>query len=120
MNQVQRAAGPVLGIQHLIDADNYLLGRWFPKGQLSLYLDTEKNIGVQSKIGEIYAEFFQWAYVSYYVHGPVLATYLLVKYYTDKRYVKRSCDEVKKRFKPTMQLMFSTSLVLWIFNKLIC
>lgn len=103
MNYAQGA--PVTWDSTLINADNYLLGRFFPKGQLSLYLDTEKNIGVQSEVGKVYAEIFQWIYVSYYFHGNLVAAYLLLNYglsFKDR-------DKSKQRLNQRILLMFSTT-----------
>ena len=59
----------------LIQYDTYILGTIFPKGQVSLYLDQDQNYGVNTELGHIYSELFQFFYFTYYFN---LFLYLLV------------------------------------------
>jgi membrane-associated phospholipid phosphatase len=88
----------------LVRYDTYLLGTIFPKGQISLYLDQDQNYGVNTELGHIYSELFQFFYFTYYFWGNCLGVWLTYKYYSET-------DKLKKRMCYRLILMFLTSWV---------
>lgn len=74
----------ILYDESLVRLDTYLLGHIFPYGQIALYLDNSKYIGVNSVIGPYYAEILQLFYVSYYVWGNAVAAWLYYNYLISK------------------------------------
>ena len=71
----------ILWDQKLINWDTHLFGNFWPKGQLSLYLDTNTEYGVNTSFGYLYVEILQLFYISYYGFGHMIALYLLITYY---------------------------------------
>lgn len=66
----------------LIAVDEAFLGSFFPRGQFSLWLDTNPVIGVTTFFGRVASELLQVLYVSYYLWGNGLMIYLLYRYYS--------------------------------------
>ena len=87
----------------LLEIDTIILP-FFPKGQLALYLDTNKIYGVTTRISSIYVEILQWCYVSYYFWGNLLGIYLISYYY---QYIES--DKQKKRLSYRLIIMFLTA-----------
>ena len=64
-----------------LNMDTQILGWFFPKGQVALFLDQNEFIGPNTFIGMIYAEILQIMYGSYYIWGNALGIYLAYQYY---------------------------------------
>jgi len=64
-----------------LEVDTQLLGRFFPRGQVSLFLDSDPVIGVTSFLGRCLTEVLQIAYCSYYFWGNALLLYLAYLYF---------------------------------------
>jgi membrane-associated phospholipid phosphatase len=86
----------------LITIDTQLLPI-FPKGQVSLYLDTQPTFGTLTTSGKIYAEILQIFYISYYFWGNALGLYLTYYYYLNLT------QKHQKRTIYRLILMFLTS-----------
>jgi len=89
-NAVNRFRFQQLGVGLLYDRffleiDTQLLGRFFPRGQVSLFLDLDPVIGVTSFIGRCLTEVLQIAYCSYYFWGNALLLYLAYMYFREKQ-----------------------------------
>jgi hypothetical protein len=72
-----------LNDEALLRIDNFLLGRFFPDGQLALAVDQNTNFGPTTFFGRLLTEILQLSYVSYYVWGPLLIIALSTQYITD-------------------------------------
>ena len=94
----------------LVNIDTQLLP-FFPKGQISLYLDTDSSMGITSTIGKIYSEILQIFYISYYLWGNILGAYLTYYYYLN------ITQKFQKRIIYRLILMFLTCWIGgFIFN----
>jgi len=69
-----------LNDESLLQIDDFLLGKFFPYGQLALAVDQSLYFGPTTFIGRLLTELFQLSYVSYYVWGYLLIIGLSVQY----------------------------------------
>jgi len=105
----------------LLAMDDALLGWAFPKGQISLWLDTNEYIGVTSTIGMLYTEVLQVMYASYYVWGNGLGAFLAFTYFYRVLYnkapkVPRRSDRMEWR---RIQMFLTAWLGTFLFNFLL-
>ena len=63
----------------ILKIDAFLLGHFFPKGQLSLYLDENENFGPLSKWGKIINNILLIIYFTYYLIPYVFAFMMLLR-----------------------------------------
>jgi len=66
--------------ESLVRIDTFLLGKFFPDGQLALAIDRSDKLNPSTTFGKICTEIFQFAYVSYYVWGYFLLGILALQY----------------------------------------
>ena len=73
------AAKRELSDELLLKLDTFLLGNFFPKGQLSLYLDEHETLGPHSLLGKIINNVLLFIYFLYYLIPYVFAFTFLLK-----------------------------------------
>lgn len=88
---------------YLLQLDTALFGSFFPKGQLSLYLDNYTD----TLALKIISELLQFTYVSYYFFGNILAFYFLCLYL----YQSYHKNKLKQRLIYRIILIFCTAWV---------
>jgi len=77
---VVRSRNLPLNDEALLRIDAFLLGKFFPDGQLALAVDQNTFIGPTTIIGRLLTEILQLSYVSYYVWGYFLLLAFLGQY----------------------------------------
>ena len=60
--------------QLFVDFDSFVLGKFFPKGQISLWLDTHPTLNPQTSLGVFFNTIFQFFYMIYYLI-PVISVF---------------------------------------------
>lgn len=65
---------------HAGSRDAMLRSRFYPQGQLSLFLDQSPTLNPSTAVGRTYTEILQLFYVSYYAWGGLPFFFLLFKY----------------------------------------
>lgn len=73
------AASKELMDEAIIKIDEYFLGNFFPRGQISLYLDENKKFGPKSIGGKIINNFLLVFYFTYYLNPYVFIFIILFK-----------------------------------------
>jgi len=116
-----REGKALLHDEMLLRMDTALLGWAFPKGQISLWLDTNTVIGVTSTIGILCTEVLQVMYASYYLWGNGLGAWLAFQYFYRMLYLKqaktaRRSDRVEWR---RIQMFLTAWLGTFLFNFLL-
>jgi hypothetical protein len=88
----------MLNDEALLNFDEALLGWVWPRGQVSLFLDSSSLIGPTSMLGYFYTEILQVFYTSYYLWGNGLGLYLAFKYFYPMLYLglDRGAYQVKQ------------------------
>jgi PAP2 superfamily len=86
-----------------ISMDTMLLGWLFPRGQLSLFLDTNPMIGPNALLGRIMNEVLQILYASYYIWGNAIGAYMLYSYARAVSYTRHQ-NSSSPPLEPNMRL----------------
>jgi hypothetical protein len=113
-----REGDDLLQDEALLAMDDTLLGWAFPKGQISLWLDKNKYIGVTSTIGMIYTEILQVMYASYYLWGNGLGAWLAAHYFYRVLYRKTRSRTDKMEWR-RIQMFLTAWLGTFLFNFLL-
>jgi len=102
----------------LLRMDEALWGWLWPKGQMSLWLDTQPSFGVTTPIGRAYAELFQILYVSYYFWGNAIGVILAAKYFWFSVYKKNKGTRKRLQWR-CIQMFVSAWVGGFVFNHLV-
>ena len=113
--------------ESILKVDEFLLGSLFPKGQISLYLDENKNFGPKSTGGKIINNFLLFFYFTYYLN-PYLFIFVVLFWKCIKETIYRYKNNGKKsptfndswsKFYFTLSIYIATYIQIFFINSIV-